>query len=317
MTIRFEPLAQRHIHDAAMLALTAFANERQHVPALAADGVPETLRRAIADLIRVGTGVAAVDGDRLMGYLAFRGPIEGFWGSIGASSPLHGSAVAGSNRGRLITRLFQHGAAAMTARGVDTFAITTYRHDREIAEALTLTGFGIRLADAIRMIEPPLDIAPVPGIEFREVRWQDAGPLLPLFNGLVRHLRSTPSFVGIDNEFSEQQFAGLLKRRESRFFVAFDGNEPIGYVEVGGGGENVLTTAPDMVNICGAYLSGDYRGRGIYDALLAFTLATLRAEDVRRVGVDFETMNPTALHFWSKYFDRYTSTFARRIDALS
>ena len=167
------------------------------------------------------------------------------------------------------------------------------------------------------MVDPPLDVTPVPGIVMREIGWQDAGPLLPLLNGLVRHLRGSPAFVGIASEFSERQFAELRERRQSRFFVAFDGDEPIGYLEVGGDGENVLTTAPDMVNICGAYLTGDYRGRGVYDALLGFVLATLQIEGVPRVGVDFETMNPAALHFWTKHFERYTSTFARRIDALS
>ena len=29
---------------------------------------------------------------------------------------------------------------------------------------------------------------------------------------------------------------------------------------------------------------------------------------------DCETLNPTALNFWGKYFDPYTYSFARRID---
>lgn len=318
MTIRFESLAERHIHDATMLALTAFAHERERVPALAAEGVSTVLGRAVADLIQRGTGVAALDGDRLVGYLAFFGPIDGFWNSApGCFTPLHGMAVSGNARSRLTSLLFQHAAEPMVAKGVEIFSISTYRHDDEVAEALTLGGFGIRLADAIRMVDPPLGVAPVPGIAMREIGWRDAGSLLPLFNGLVRHLRGSPVFVGIDSEYSERQFAELRERRQSRFFVASDGETPVGYLEVTGDGENVLTTAPDMVNICGAFLAEEYRGRGIYDGLLDFTLATLRIEGIRRIGVDFETTNPAALHFWTKHFDRYTSSFARRIDALS
>jgi GNAT superfamily N-acetyltransferase len=167
------------------------------------------------------------------------------------------------------------------------------------------------------MVDPPLDAAPVPGIAFREIAWENAGPLLPLFNGLVRHLRESPAFVGIDNEFSEVEFAALRERRHARFFVACAGDEPVGYLEVTDDGENVLTAAPDMRHICGAFLLGSFRGRGIYDALLGFVLETLGAEGVRRVGVDFETMNPTALNFWTRYFEPYTSSYARRIDALS
>lgn len=314
MTVRFEPLAERHTRDATMLALTAFAHERESVPALAADGVPSVLGRAVADLVQGGTGVAALDGDRLMGYLAFIGPIEGFWGSTGCFAPLHGIAVSGTDRARLTSRLFQHAAEPMVVRGVDTFAISTYRHDGELHEGLALNGFGIRNADAIRMVDPPLDIPPVPGIEYRELSWQEAGPLLPLLNGLVRHLRRSPTFLSVD-EFTEAGFAERREDRKSRCFVAFDGDEPVGYLEVTDDGENVLTTAPDMRNICGAYLAEEYRGHGIYDGLLAFALATLRREGIRRVGVDFETMNPTALHFWDKHFDRYTASFARRLDA--
>jgi GNAT superfamily N-acetyltransferase len=316
VTIRFEPLAASHIEPAFALALTAYVPEREHVPALAADGVPIVLRCAIADLVQRGTGVAALDGDRLMGHLAFHGPIERFWGSgTGAFSPLHGSGVAGPNRARLMSMLFQYAAEALVAQGVNTFAITTWRHDLDVAEALGLNGFGVRNADAIRMVDSPLDATPVQGIAFREVRRQDAGPLLPLLNGLVRHLSQSPVFLTA-SEFTEDAFAALLERRQSRFFVAFDGDDPVGYLEVTDDGENVLTTAPDMLNICGAYLLDDYRGRGIYDALLGFVLDALRIEGVRRLGVDFETMNPTALHFWTRHFERYTSSFARRIDAL-
>jgi GNAT superfamily N-acetyltransferase len=316
VTLRFEPFGERHIAGAAALAQTAYAHERQHVPALAFDRNPIALHRAVAELARHATGVAALDGDRLMGYLAFIGPIEGFWGtSTGCFSPLHGYGVAGERRTRLMSLLFQHAAEPVVDQGVDTFAISTYRHDAEVAEALALNGFGIRNADAIRMIDPPLDAAPVPGIAYREVRWEDAGPILPLLNGLVRHLRQSPAFVGV-TEFTEEDFAARRERRRNRYFVAYDGELPVGYLEVANDGENVLTAAPDMRNICGAYLAEAYRGRGIYDGLLDFVLATLRIEGIRRIGVDFETMNPAALNFWPKYFDRYTSSFARRIDAL-
>jgi GNAT superfamily N-acetyltransferase len=71
-----------------------------------------------------------------------------------------------------------------------------------------------------------------------------------------------------------------------------------------------------MRNICGAFLIEEYRGRGIYQNLLQVVLTILRKEGVRRIGVDFETTNPTALNFWTKYFDCYTHSFARRIDDL-
>lgn len=316
MTIRFEPLAARHIDGAAALAVTAYAHERERVPALTAEGVPIALRRAIAGLIQDGRGVAALDSDRLVGYLAFFGPYGGFFGTgTGCFAPLHGLAVAGEHRGRLTSRLLQHAVEPLVAEGADTFAITTYHHDPDVGTALALNGFGIRNTDAIRAIDPPVATETTPGIGYREMPAADAASLLPLLNGLVRHLRQSPTFVAA-KEFTPDTFAERLAGQARRHFVAFAGDTPIGYLEVTDDGENVLTSAPDMVNICGAYLAEEHRGRGIYRNLLAFTLETLRAEGVRRVGVDFETMNPTALHFWTKHFERYTTSYARRIDAL-
>lgn len=316
MTIRFEPLTEEHLDRAVPLAHEAYHRACAHVPALIDPGAPVVLRRAVSQLARTGSGAVALEDDRLVGYLAFSDPIERLWNSgTGVHSPLHGNAFAGRQRSRLASRLFQHAAEPLVARGVEIFAITTYQHDHEVAAALSLNGFGMRCADAIRMVDHALEAEPVPGIAFREVRWEDAGPLLPLLNGLVRHLRQGPSFVGV-TEFTQDDFAELRARRKSRYFVAAARDEPIGYLEVTDDGENVLTTAPDMRNICGAYLDERFRGKGIYDGLLAFTLATLREEGVARIGVDFETMNPTALHFWTRYFDRYTTSYARRIDAL-
>lgn len=314
--MRFEPLRNDHIEGAVRLAHAAYQRECRHVPALVTDGAADLLRSSIVALVDQGHGVAAMDGDRLVGYLGFHGPYEGFFGTgTGCFSPLNGIAVEGDDQKRLVSLLFQHAAESLTARGADTFAISTYLHDEDIGMGLALNGFGIRTTDAIRMIDPPIDMRPTSRVDYREIAWGNAAPLLPLLNGLVRHLRRSPTFVAAD-EFTPESFTAWLESRRNRFFVAWDDDEAIGYLEVTDDGENVLTTAPDIRNICGAFLAENHRGTGVYHNLLALTLATLREEGVRRIGVDFETMNPTALRFWTKHFDRYTASYARRIDAL-
>jgi ribosomal protein S18 acetylase RimI-like enzyme len=314
--MRFEPLTNQHIPEAVALAQDAYARERAHVPALDVEDVTGVLTGAIGTLVEHGHGVAAVEDGRLLGYMAFFGPYGNFWGTgMGCFTPLHGHGAAGPNRTRLTSLLFQHAAEVVAAQGTDTFAITTYRHDHEAATALALNGFGIRNADAIREIDRPLAVEPTPGITYAEIAKAEAVNLLPLKNGLVRHLRQSPAFVAND-EFTPESFAELLDERPTRFFVARDGDTPVGYMELADQGESYLSAAPDMQNICGAFLLPDYRGRGIYQNLLRLVLDTLRDEGFRRVGVDFETMNPTALNFWPRYFDVYTHSYARRIDDL-
>jgi hypothetical protein len=40
----------------------------------------------------------------------------------------------------------------------------------------------------------------------------------------------------------------------------------------------------------------------------------LKAENYLRLGVDFESFNPTAWGFWLKHFQAYTYSDVRRID---
>ena len=70
----------------------------------------------------------------------------------------------------------------------------------------------------------------------------------------------------------------------------------------------------DMINICGAYLQKEYRGNGIFDALLFYTENIFAAEGFLRMGVDFESFNPTAYGFWLKHFTAYTYSVVRRVD---
>jgi GNAT superfamily N-acetyltransferase len=138
--------------------------------------------------------------------------------------------------------------------------------------------------------------------------------VFPLESGLVRHLRSSPAFVAAA-ETTEDAF--LVERtRDARFFAAISGNVTVGYMKVSERGETYISSISGMPNITGAYLLPEHRGRGVYDALLAHVVDTLRDEGNRLLGVDFETMNPTALHFWSKYFDHYTHSYVRRIDEI-
>lgn len=48
--------------------------------------------------------------------------------------------------------------------------------------------------------------------------------------------------------------------------------------------------------------------------MLEYLCEVSEKEGKEYIGVDCETLNPTALRFWSKYFEKYTYSYARRID---
>ena len=58
----------------------------------------------------------------------------------------------------------------------------------------------------------------------------------------------------------------------------------------------------------------EHRGRGVYKKLLNYAINTLKTEGYTRLGVDFESINPSGSGFWLKYFNAYTNSVVRRID---
>ena len=67
-----------------------------------------------------------------------------------------------------------------------------------------------------------------------------------------RHLGESPCFIMMD----EANIAEWQQRKESsgvRIFTAWSGKEPVAYLEITDEGENFITDAREMPNICGAY----------------------------------------------------------------
>lgn len=65
-------------------------------------------------------------------------------------------------------------------------------------------------------------------------------------------------------------------------------------------GETFITCCNEMVNIQGTYCMPEYRGRHVCDDLLDFVIETMVKEGYTLLGVDCESYNPNALHFWNK-----------------
>ena len=258
-------------------------------------------------------GKAALCDGKLVGYLVFAGPWEGFFGDVkGVFSPLGGSAFSYEykNRGRLASMLFASVSEDFVKQGVFSCALSRYAHDEETARSFVLNGFGIRCSDAVREISN-FALSYDPGsINFIELPSEGFERIRQLRNGLVKHLERAPIFFPTDTERYEKWFTegGL------RVFAAEADGEIIGFISLEDEAENFITEHGRMKNICGAYFDEKYRGTGMAQALLAFIIDRLETEGVTHLGVDCETLNPTALNFWGKYFETYTYSFARRID---
>ena len=315
MSIIFEKFTEKHIDEAVKLALAELENERKQCLDLPNDDFSKHLAGILNWLSSQPFGKAAMSDGKLVGYLIFAGPWDGFFGDVkGVFSPLGGSAFSYDykNRGRLASMLFASVAEEFVEQKVFSCALSRYAHDEEIAKSFVLNGFGIRCLDFVREIsEFDLQNNSCEDV-FKELPVDKFAAVEHLQRGLHKHLAGAPVFFPSDD--FDEWFKNWIKRETMRIFAAETDGRIIGFISIDDNAENFITEHNTMKNICGAYFDENYRGKGIAQNLLSFVAETLKAEGVTHLGVDCETLNPTALNFWGKYFEPYTYSFARRID---
>lgn len=103
-------------------------------------------------------------------------------------------------------------------------------------------------------------------------------------------------------------------QEEIRYFVAKQNGKICAFLKISASGETFVATGNSYRHITGAYCLPEHRGKEVYQNLLNFTISALKGEGYTRLGVNFESFNPTGRGFWLKYFAAYTNSVVRRID---
>lgn len=309
MIIRdFEP---KHTEEAEKIAIDVYNRERaftQELPEIS--GIP-----IVKQLSGNGSGVAAFEGDKMVGFLCSAGPFENAFRSTdvrGVFSPMGANGAAAENHGRIYAAMYQAAAKKWVKAGAVSHAICLYEHDEEAKQQLFRYGFGMRCADAIRPMKT-MDCDSCSGYEFLELPKEDHAYVYPLYLALNEHYCSSPFFVNRKAD-SQEEFLDSSERNKVRYFAAKTGGELCAYMEVSEEGETFVASGSFYRHITGAYCIPEHRGIGVYQNLLNFTINTLKAEGYTRLGVDFESINPSGSGFWLKHFHAYTNSVVRRID---
>lgn len=299
----------KHIDEAAALAYENYMEEREVCRDL-------PLVKAIPDLTEFaenGLGVSAFENDRMTGFLCCNNPRENAFNSAarGVFSPIHAHGAVSENREMVYKLMYQAAAEKWVSQKIAYHSIGIYAHDIKALTALFNYGFGARCADAVRTAES-LGCTYPSGIDFRELKLYERDRVNSLRKSLAEHMGKSPCFMYLP----PQEVEKLMEKDDgdTRIFAALKDREIIAFAEIADGAENFITETESMKNICGAYCQAEYRGKGIYQALIDFTAVSLQSEGYSTLGVDFESFNPTADRFWIKYFQIYTRGLTRRID---
>lgn len=312
--MRLTELDSRYSASAAELFREAYLHEREACAELPDEDFSAEIEGCVGWLVSNGAGAMAFDGDELIGYLAFFQPFDGMFGNCkGVFSPFHGCAVSykQKERDKIASMLFAFASEKLVAQNVTSYAASLPAHDTQLHRSFALNGFGIRCADGIRRLSRPLHAEKPADISCRELGKNEWQKVLRLRAMLTRHLAKAPAFFPTGSDFYDMN---RFEKRGTRIFVAEKSGEILGFIEVGAEGETFVTESENMRSICGAYFEEEARGSGASAYLLSYIISTLSSEGWKYLGVDCETLNPTALRFWGKHFENYTYSFHRRVD---
>lgn len=300
-----------HVVPAAEIALAAYKEEREKAAALPKEPpLPD-----LTPYAQNGLGVAAVDQGRLVGFLCCIDPFDHAFGSTdvrGVFSPMGANGVAGQDRGRIYAAMYAKAAEKWVAAGAVSHGICLYAHDEAAQGQFFKYGFGLRCVDAVRPVEEIL-CKPCSEYSFRELGTSGFSQAYPLEAMLNRHCCQSPFFLNRALP-SRESFCRECAAAGDRCFIAlFEGNV-CAYLKLSKAGETFISQTPGYWHISGAFCLPEHRGKGVYQNLINYVISTLQGEGCAYLGVDFESINPGAHRFWTKYFTAYTHGVVRRID---
>lgn len=310
---QFIEMKNINIQEAVYLCVQEYMQEQRKSKALPTfhQEMKDMITGMITYLKDTPYGKALTYRGKLIGFLAFFGPYDGFHGvSKGVFSPLGASAFAGEDREKIASLLFSAISEDLIKDKVFSIAISRYANDEDVNKSLCLNSFGIRCSDAILTLEDYMYSDKNNDISVVELNGNNKLMVKELYERLIIHLRKAPCFFPTPSGQSDRWF----ENTKSRIFAAKYKNKIIGYMAFDEDAETFITERKDMSNICGAYVLEEYRALGVAKQILDTIVRICIDEGKSYLGVDYETINPTALHFWTKYFKPYTYSLIRRID---
>ena len=300
-----------HIEQAEKIAKRNYEAERGFVPALPpVDQWPD-----LTPLAENTLGVAALDGGDVVGFLCGCGVWDNAWdipGLRNVFSPMHANGTIPKNRASIYARLYQAAGEKWARVGAASHGVCLYAHDTEGQAQFFRYGFGIRCIDAIRPMDS-IVAPPCEGYTFAELRPDELFEVYPLDELLNRGYIESPFFM-FRRPDSEDEFLEEAARSQSIYFIARYQGQAVAFIRAEPDGETFIQNTPGYLHCKGLYCLPEHRGKGISQNLLKLLLQKLKTLDYTRLGVDFESINPSGSGFWLKHFSAYTHSVVRRID---
>jgi RimJ/RimL family protein N-acetyltransferase len=298
MALELVPFSEDHLDDASRLLGDVHARHRAVEPLL--PGEVDYRAQVAAELARDGaSGVAAVRGGRLVGYLLGAPASNDNRGGRRIFSDLAGHATA---EPELARDLFAAAAERWHDEGHTRFAVVAPAFGAALVDAWFRVGFGLQFAYAVREAEA---VPPVAGVGVRPATRADLPHLARLDRELWLHQVQSPSFSGQDvepHEAFEAEWAEDTFDSPDTFwpFAAERDGEVVGVVLMYRRPPGDLRVPDGNVDLALAATNPDVRGSGVGLAIAAHVLTWAHEQGFRSVTADWRSVNLLASRFWSR-----------------
>lgn len=312
MSLEVVTLSQEHLEQAAALAAARYERFRDQLPLLPPQyAEKDTLLPMLQEIVEAGSGVVALDGDRLVGFLA-AWILPSFRGRRSAFSPEWANGAEGNSR-RIYEEMYTQLSAQRVEDGTRTHLISTLVDDPRVLDTWHWLGFGMIAADAIRGLEPADGLAAE--VPIRRAGPADVEDAVRLTEALRRHTASAPTFLAGAPIRDADYYRQWLSDPANVLWLAYDGDEAVAFMRHGPASTDACTVIRDekTTSVVGAFTAEGMRGNGIATASLNRVLEQARSDGYERCAVDFEPMNPPAARFWLRHFQPVCYTLVRHI----
>jgi ribosomal protein S18 acetylase RimI-like enzyme len=258
-----------------------------------------------------GVGVAALRDGKLAGYLisqtaALHEPHRR------AFVPLEGHAVEAGGGADTYRQMYAVLSPKLIRLGLFDHQVHVMAADTTASDAWFTLTFGQGFHVASRSLDAIAGEGAT--VQSRLAGPNDAPEVKRLLWGLFRQGAESPSFLPylFDEEAARLDLVADLDKPGAAFWLAYEGDSPVGVMYVGRPDEPGIGGPPDSAHIFEAFVDAEARARGIGTTLLRHCVAWARENGFARLSLDYRSYNIVGSRFWRGHGFRPVSTILQR-----
>lgn len=291
-----------------------YESERASVYALPEfDEIKNRVKEILNTLFEHYDGLVALNEGLVVGYLFYVQSGELFGKSEGAFVPLMGHASTKENKRAIYQDLLNEAGTRWVSNKKLSWVVTLFEHDLVLEKLFFDNGFGKRCVDAIAI--PETGNVALNDIKILKATEETLKAIKTIHQKHTGFYQLSPLFMPGDEQDEFEALKASFAEPSTHIWIAYKNEEVVGYIRLSKNGESFISKHPTITNVTSAYVSPFLRGNHIATKLLETVKRyVIHETDYMRLGVDYESINPSGARFWGKHFIPYTKTVARRID---